>query len=79
MTGKHVVPDIQQLYWVTTNTHVVSDRQQYDRHTPITSCKRRYDNRCKYFISDRSFNEYSTNSKQPSIPLTNHFRYKLFL
>ena len=44
------------------------DRQQYDRHTPITSCKRRYDTWCKYVIWNRSFiNEYSTTSRQPSI------------
>ena len=46
---------------------VVPDRQQYDRHTPITSCKRKYDTWCKYFILNRSFNEYSTTSRQPSI------------
>ena len=51
---------------------VVPDRQQYDRHTPITSCKRRYDTStwCKYFILpvlNRSFDEYSTTSRQPSI------------
>ena len=26
-----------------TSTHVVPDRQQYDGHTPITSCKRKPD------------------------------------
>ena len=27
------------IYWTMTGTHVVQDRQQYDGHTPITSCK----------------------------------------
>ena len=53
--------------WTMTGIHVVPDRQQYDRHTPISSCKRRYDAWCKYFTLNRSFNEYSTTSRQPSI------------
>ena len=55
------------VYWTTTSTHVVPDRQQYDKHTPISTYKRRYDTWCKYFILNRSFNEYSTTSRQPSI------------
>ena len=31
----HVVKD--KVYWTTTSTHVVPDRQQYDRHTPIAN------------------------------------------
>ena len=27
------------IYWTITGTHVVPDRQQYDEHTPTTSCK----------------------------------------
>ena len=27
------------IYWAMTGTHVVPDRQQYDGHTPITSCQ----------------------------------------
>ena len=50
------------IYWNIIGTHVVPDRQQYDGHTPITSCKRKNDTWCKYFISNRSFNEYSTTS-----------------
>ena len=45
------------------------DRQQYDEHTPNTSCKiqtsyasRRYDAWCKYFVSNRSFNKHSYTS-----------------
>ena len=49
-------------YWNMTGTHVVPDRQQYDGHTPITSCKTP-----KYFISNLSFNEYSTTSSTPSV------------
>ena len=32
------------------NVHVVPDRQQYDRHTPSSSRKRRYDTWCKNVI-----------------------------
>ena len=46
---------------------VVLDSQQYDRHTPITSRERRYDAWCTYSTFNRSFNEYSTTSRQPSI------------
>ena len=28
------------IYWTMAGTHVVPDRQQYDEHTPTTSCKR---------------------------------------
>ena len=50
------------IYWTMIGTHVVPDRQKHDGHTTITSCKRSYDTRCKYFISNLSFNEYSTTS-----------------
>ena len=55
------------IYWTMTGVHVVPDRQQYDRHTPIASCRRRYDTWCKYFISNRSFNAYSTTSSTPRV------------
>ena len=31
------------IYWTMIGTHVVPDRQQYDGHTPITSCKTQID------------------------------------
>ena len=62
------------IHWTMTGTHVVPDRQQYDDHTPTTSCKtptpyasRRYDTWCKYFVLNRSFNKYSSISSTPSV------------
>ena len=62
------------IYWTMTDTHVVSDRQQHDEHTPTTSCEaptpyasRRYDTWCKYLVSNRSFNKYSSTSSTPSV------------
>ena len=67
------------IYWTMTGKHV-PDRQQYDGHThqlhlakhqtwclstPYAS--RRYDTWCKYFISNRSFNEYSSTCSTPSV------------
>ena len=56
-----------------TGTHVVPDRQQYDGHTPITSCK-------KQSISYQT--ALSTSIRRPpahpASALTIHPRYKLY-
>ena len=66
------------MYWTVKGTHVVPDIQQYDGHTPITSCKtpsRQDDVRLHHThhadmipgASNRSFNEYSSTSSTPSV------------
>ena len=59
------------MYWIMTGTHVAPDRQQYDEHThqanmiPDVSISNQ--TWCKYFVSNRSLNKYSSISSKPSV------------
>ena len=60
--------------WTMTGIHVVPDRQQYDRRTLITSCRRRYDTWCKYSYQTALSTSIRRLPAHPASALTIHPR-----